>query len=100
MIIFYRMKENYITWVSAGQLAITSGEMNVRIWNLKNDDNYVLSYVDHDDRPSAEFITCMDYSPAKKLLSAGTNAGYIAMWQCMTADLVIEIASSVITQGC
>ena len=77
------MKDNHISWVSTGQLAITSGEMNIRIWNLKNDDNFVLSY-DHSDgtnKSTSEFITCLDYCAAKGILSAGTNSGYIAMWK-------------------
>ncbi len=79
-----RMKENHITWVTAGHLAITSGEMNIRIWNLKNDDNFVLSY-DQGSKPTSEFITCVGYSSAKGILSAGTNSGYIVMWQCLSA---------------
>jgi WD40 repeat protein len=78
------MKENHISWVTTGQLAITSGEMNIRIWNLKNDDNYVLNY-EQGDKPTSEFITCISYSSAKGILSAGTNSGYIVMWQCLTA---------------
>ena len=77
------MKENHISWVSAGQLAITSGEMNIRIWNLKNDDNFVLSYDSGDgtNKSTSEFITCLDYCASKGILSAGTNSGYIAMWK-------------------
>lgn len=43
-----RLKENHVSWVGAGQLAISSGEMNIRLWDLKNDDNYVLSYEARD----------------------------------------------------
>lgn len=77
------MKENHISWVSTGQLAITSGEMNIRIWNLKNDDNFVLSYDrgDGTNKSTSEFITCLDYCASKGILSAGTNSGYIAMWK-------------------
>lgn len=30
-----RSKENHITWAGVAMLAITSGEMSIRIWNLK-----------------------------------------------------------------
>ena len=82
------MKENHISWVSAGQLAITSGEMNIRIWNLKNDDNFVLSYDSGDctNKSMSEFITCLDYCASKRtfdskvvtLLSQRRYAAYFA----------------------
>ena len=75
-----RLKENHVTWVASGQLAISSGEMNIRIWDLKNDDNYVLSYDPPDKSSTAEFITCLDFCSKKGILAAGSNAGKIVMF--------------------
>eukprot|EP00095_Tigriopus_kingsejongensis_P006204 snap_masked-scaffold252_size238019-processed-gene-1.6 protein:Tk06204 transcript:snap_masked-scaffold252_size238019-processed-gene-1.6-mRNA-1 annotation:"intraflagellar transport protein 140-like protein" len=74
-----RMKDNHICWVSATQLAISSGETSIRIWNLKSDENFVVSF--DTSSGSAEFITSLDFCPAKSLLSVGTSTGNLVMWQ-------------------
>ena len=62
------MKENKICWVSSVQLAISSGETSIRVWNLKTDDNFVVNI---ENALGGEFITCLDYCQHKKILSAG-----------------------------
>ncbi|TRY69166.1 hypothetical protein TCAL_05644 [Tigriopus californicus] len=74
-----RMKENQICWVSSTQLAISSGETSLRVWNLKSDDNFVVSFEPTSN--ASEFITCLDFCPSKSILSAGTSAGNLIMWQ-------------------
>lgn len=74
-----RMKENQICWVSSTQLAISSGETSLRVWNLKSDENFVVSFEPTSN--ASEFITSLDFCPSKSILSAGTSAGNLIMWQ-------------------
>ncbi len=69
----------------------------VRIWNLKTDANFVLT-VDSDDGGGAggggggatlegvQFITCLSYCSARRLVAAGTNSGAVVMWRNTVQD--------------
>ncbi len=81
-----RMKENHLEWMMTEAsicLAVSSGDLTVRVWNLKTDENFVLG----TSGPVAvggaggHFITGLAYSTGKKILAAGTNNGKVLMWQ-------------------
>ena len=74
-----RSKENPTVWVGPGLLAISTGESNIRVWDLKTDDNFVLPHV--PGFGANENITSMDFCNEKNILAASTNAGYIYMWK-------------------
>ncbi len=74
-----RTKENHIAWVDDTHLAVNSGDMTVRVWNLKTDANFVLTA--EAEGASMQFITCLSYCSPKRLVAAGTNTGNIAMWR-------------------
>ncbi len=38
-----RTKENHLAWAGDSHLAVSSGDTSVRIWNLRNDANFVLT---------------------------------------------------------
>jgi hypothetical protein len=59
-----------ITWAGPGQLAITTGELSVRIWNLHSGDNFVLSGTTASGS-ATEFITSLAYSSNRAVLAAG-----------------------------
>ncbi|XP_050099800.1 intraflagellar transport protein 140 homolog [Anopheles aquasalis] len=97
-----------ITWVTGCALAILTGDLSVRIWDIETSDNYVLSMElsvetsapDHR-RPTAalgasgvgvgvavtppavsqEAFTCVSYCGDTQTLSAGTSQGNLYTWR-------------------
>ena len=68
---YFRSADCSITWAGAGQLAITTGELSVRLWNLHTGDNFVLSG-NTASGSVTEFITSLAYSGNRAVLAAGT----------------------------
>ena len=69
-----------ITWAGRGLLAITTGELAVRLWNLDTGDNFVLTG-NTGAGGHAEFISGLAFGSGKSTLAAGTNLGNIIMWK-------------------
>ena len=69
-----------ISWAGRGILAITTGELSVRLWNLDSGDNFVLTGSTSAGGHS-EFISSLSWCSAKSVLAAGTNLGNIIMWR-------------------
>ncbi|ERL85430.1 hypothetical protein D910_02850 [Dendroctonus ponderosae] len=75
-----------LTWAGNSSLAILTGDLTVRIWDLETNDNYVLPtsmklYVNDDKAPSVtEIFTCISYCKLNQTLCAGTNIGRIYFW--------------------
>ena len=69
-----------ISWAGRGILAITTGELSVRLWNLDSGDNFVLTGSTSAGGHS-EFISSLAWCSAKSVLAAGTNLGNIIMWK-------------------
>ena len=69
-----------ITWAGRGLLAITTGELSVRLWNLDTGDNFVLTG-NTGSGGHAEFISGLAFGSGKSTLAAGTNLGNIIMWR-------------------
>lgn len=67
-------------WLSDGHLATASAEGIVRVWDLADEDNYVLQLNDEAGALANERALSIAYNPAKKLLAVGTNGGRIALW--------------------
>uniref|UniRef100_A0A182NDP1 Uncharacterized protein n=1 Tax=Anopheles dirus TaxID=7168 RepID=A0A182NDP1_9DIPT len=77
-----------ITWVAGCALAILTGDLSVRIWDIETNDNYVLSMelAAGTDRPPAgaaaqEAFTCVAYCADTQTLSAGTSQGQLYTWR-------------------
>ena len=66
-------------WAAPGLLVTSSGERMVRLWNLVEDDNYVLQ-IEDPKVPPDDKITSISYSESKRVLCAGTKKGYILFW--------------------
>mmetsp|Transcript_17764 Transcript_17764/g.41776 ORF Transcript_17764/g.41776 Transcript_17764/m.41776 type:complete len:1379 (+) Transcript_17764:96-4232(+) len=83
------------TWAGPGLLATVCQESVVRMWNLDQDDNYVLSISDHDLSQAAptDRIVCLDFNPVSGVLAAGTMDGRVVMWRCETAGGVASQAA-------
>lgn len=67
-------------WLSEGHLATVSSEAIVRVWDLANEDNYVLQLADEAGALANERALSIAYHPAKKLLAVGTSGGKVALW--------------------
>uniref|UniRef100_A0A182S5V1 Uncharacterized protein n=1 Tax=Anopheles maculatus TaxID=74869 RepID=A0A182S5V1_9DIPT len=84
-----------ITWVAGCALAILTGDLSVRIWDIETNDNYVLSMelsagsdrsATGTDRPpvsavALEAFTCVAYCADTQTLSAGTSQGNLYTWR-------------------
>ncbi|CAJ1392249.1 unnamed protein product [Effrenium voratum] len=75
-------------WAGAGLLATCSHESIVRLWNLADDENYILSLQGVDERNSlsGDKVTSIDYNPRKQVLACGTRGGKMVQWRCCTVS--------------
>jgi len=73
-------------WAGEGLLATTSHESIVRLWNLADDESYILSLQGIDERNSlaGDKVTSLEYNPRKRVLVTGTRGGRIVQWRCST----------------
>lgn len=73
-------------WAGPGLLATCSHESIVRLWNLADDESYILSLQGVDERNSlaGDKVTGIDFNPRKKVLAAGTRGGRVVQWRCST----------------
>uniref|UniRef100_A0A182PVU1 Uncharacterized protein n=1 Tax=Anopheles epiroticus TaxID=199890 RepID=A0A182PVU1_9DIPT len=80
-----------ITWVAGCALAILTGDLSVRIWDIETNDNYVLSMeltTTSGERQAGsgtpavlEVFTCVAYCTDTQTLSAGTSQGNLYTWR-------------------
>lgn len=78
-------------WVGAGFLSTASNELMLRVWNLDQDDHYVLS-LDVQKSPN-DRITCAAFNAKKQILAAGTREGNVIMWRYV-GEIGMSAASS------
>ncbi|CAK9076435.1 unnamed protein product [Durusdinium trenchii] len=73
-------------WAGPGLLATCSHESILRIWNLADDENYILSLQGVDERNSlsGDKVTSVDYNPRKQVLACGTRGGKMVQWRSST----------------
>lgn len=62
-----RTNDIQVTWAGTGLLAVSTGDNNVRLWNLDSGDNYVLSLHGFSYRDQ-EYMMCLSYSENKSEL--------------------------------
>lgn len=63
-------------WIGNGLLATCAGEPKVRVWDLINDENYVLVREENTE----PFIT-LGFNRTKRLIVAASEVGTIAFWK-------------------
>lgn len=70
-------------WAGPGLLATVSHESIVRFWNLADDESYILSLQDIDERRSlaGDKVTSIDFNARKRVLAAGTKDGKMVQWR-------------------
>ena len=81
-----RSSDCSISWAGKGILAITTGELSVRLWNLDNGDNFVLTG-NTGSGGHSESISSLSWCGAKSTLAAGTNLGNIVLWKHENMDI-------------
>jgi len=90
-----RSKENHLTWLGEDHLAVSGGDLTVRVWNLKTDQNFVLSAPNVAGGPAGgqQFLTSLAYAPLKHVVAAGANSGAVYMWKCLEESAFSEETS-------
>ena len=76
-------------WAGDGQLALVSADQVVRVYNLPQDDNYVLSLVDvpgadgaaSADEHTSDHLVSLAFHKECALLAAGTREGRVVIWR-------------------
>ncbi len=78
-----RSKFIHMVWLTRDLLALTGGDLTVRLWNCTSNDTFVLPMPDSSDtgfHSGAEHFTTIAYR-ASSILSAATNLGGVAFWR-------------------
>ena len=77
-------------WAGSGLLATVSGENMIRMFNIEQDENYVLTLAESAFQGLLfqDKIVSISYNARRRILSGGTKNGYVVMWRCkqMTAE--------------
>ncbi|CAL1531559.1 unnamed protein product [Lymnaea stagnalis] len=73
-------------WAGKGLLATATGELVIRqvadiMWDLEQDDNYILTLEGNSGYDSNETIMCLAYNKDTGMLAGGTNLGNVALWK-------------------
>lgn len=71
-------------WAGNGLLATVSGENMIRMFNIEQDENYVLTLAESAFQGLLfqDKIVSLSYNHRRRILSGGTKNGYIVMWKC------------------
>ena len=78
-----RSKFIQMEWLSRDLLALTGGDLTIRLWNFNSNDTFILPLPDSSDtgfHSGAEYFTTIAYRHSS-ILSAATNLGGIAFWR-------------------
>ncbi len=76
-----------ITWLSKDMIALTGGDLTIRLWNCQSNDTFLLPLPDLAEltlHAGAEHFTTLAYlanKSSRPLLSAATNLGGIVFWR-------------------
>eukprot|EP00759_Apiculatamorpha_spiralis_P023643 PhF_6_TR27211/c0_g1_i1/m.40038/K19672/IFT140; intraflagellar transport protein 140 len=76
----------HAVWANPGVLVTSCGESVLRVWNLEEQDMYVLPIPSGEDNPNIAspdkpIITDVAFNATKCILSACTRSGRIVVWQ-------------------
>ncbi|XP_011298550.1 intraflagellar transport protein 140 homolog [Fopius arisanus] len=90
-------------WVGANSLAILTGELSVRCWDLFTGDTYVLAPADSTTGNLAtpqEIYTSLSFCMSNETLAAGTNLGAIHLWRKKNASITDEYGWPTVPKSC
>ncbi|GAB1869232.1 Intraflagellar transport protein 140 homolog [Camponotus japonicus] len=92
-----------LCWISGNTLAVLTGELAIRCWNLHTGDTYVLSPPDSSNGNIAtpqEICTSLAFCKSNDTLAAGTNLGTIYLWKRKSSPDNDENAWPSIPESC
>ncbi|XP_043479538.1 intraflagellar transport protein 140 homolog [Leptopilina heterotoma] len=92
-----------ICWTGGNTLAILTGELDVRCWDLHTNDSYVLSPSESimgNVAAPQEICTSLSYCKNNETLAAGTNLGTIFFWKKKTGSDSIENSWPTCPESC
>ncbi|EZA61734.1 hypothetical protein DMN91_004415 [Ooceraea biroi] len=98
-----RLTNLALCWVSGNTLAILTGELTVRCWDLHTGDSYVLSPPDSSNGNIAtpqEMCTSLAFCKSNDTLAAGTNLGTIYLWKRKSVSECDENAWPSVPESC
>ena len=74
-----------LAWLGKDLLALSGGDLTIRLWNCQSNDTYILPLPDIAEsfHSGAEHFTTLAYR--QPLLAAATNLGGIAFWRCSSS---------------
>ena len=67
-------------WCGHGLLATVAGESMVRLWNVDQNENYVL-HVEDAQRMVEERVQAISYNSRRRTLAVGTMSGRVVIWR-------------------
>jgi intraflagellar transport protein 140 len=73
-------------WVGQGLMATVSGESIIRLFNIEEDENYILALSESAFQGllfNDKMIT-ISFNQKKRIISCATKNGFIVMWKCKT----------------
>ncbi|KAK7004477.1 intraflagellar transport protein 140 [Biomphalaria glabrata] len=76
-----RTENPLFIWAGKGVLATVTGETVIRMWDMEQDDNYILSLEGNSSFDVNEIIVCLAYNKETGILAGGTKLGSIAFWK-------------------
>ncbi|EGI69578.1 PREDICTED: intraflagellar transport protein 140 homolog [Acromyrmex echinatior] len=79
-----RTTSTTLCWISRNTLAVLTGELAVRCWDIHTGDTYILSPPNSSNGNVAtpqEICTSLAFCKANDTLAAGTNLGTIYLWK-------------------
>ncbi|CAD7923674.1 unnamed protein product [Amoebophrya sp. A120] len=65
-------------------IATVSEESIVRIWNVLEEESYLLSLSEVDENLRTDKAVAVDYNQRKRTLAVGTKQGRVLQWRCVT----------------
>ncbi|KAB0793767.1 hypothetical protein PPYR_13387 [Photinus pyralis] len=76
-----------LVWATNTCLAVLTGDLTVRVWDIESNDNYILPtelrhFEKVDSKPQLnEHFSCISFCKVNQTLCAGTNIGRIYFWR-------------------
>ncbi|XP_046604167.1 intraflagellar transport protein 140 homolog [Neodiprion virginianus] len=92
-----------LCWAGTNTLAVLTGELAIRCWDLHTGDTYVLSPPDTSNGNIAtpqEICTSLSYCKNNETLAAGTNLGTIYLWKHKNASDAEDNGWPAIPESC
>ncbi|KAK7788798.1 hypothetical protein R5R35_010909 [Gryllus longicercus] len=80
-----RSQDATMVWAGSGLLAISTGDLSIRCWDMDSGDNYLLeaipSSAENASNLPTEIFTHISFNSQKGLLCGGSNLGRVCMWK-------------------